>query len=81
MVTRFVNIDASGVGAPVSLIGSTAANSITGGVFTVLTSANLSLPRTNWTALATNVANSATFRFTNGLNPAAPAQFYLFQEK
>ena len=59
----------------------TLANSITGGVFTVLTSANLSLPRTNWTALATNVANSATFRFTNGLNPAAPAQFYLFQEK
>jgi len=59
----------------------TLANSITGGVFTVLTSANLSLPRTNWTALATNVANSGTFRFTNGLNPAAPAQFYLFQEK
>ncbi len=57
------------------------ANSITGGIITVLTSSNLLIPPTNWTALATNVANSGSFRFTNGLNPALPGRFFLFQEK
>ena len=60
------------------------ANSITGGVFTVLTSTNISLPMTNWTVLAiTNTATGGSFTFTatNAVNPAAPGQFYLLQEK
>ena len=59
------------------------ANSITGGVFTVLMSTNPALPLTNWTALATNVATSGNFTFTatNAVNPAAPGQFYLLREK
>jgi hypothetical protein len=59
------------------------ANSITGGVFTVLTSTNLALPLANWTALATNVAPGGVFMLTatNAVNPAAPGQFYLLQEK
>jgi hypothetical protein len=60
------------------------ANCITGGVFTVLTSTNLLLPRTNWTALAiTNTATGGNFTFTvtNAVNPASPGQFYLLQEK
>jgi hypothetical protein len=59
------------------------ANSITGGVFTVLMSTNLALPLANWTALATNVAPGGVFTFTatNAVNPAAPGQFYLLQEK
>ncbi len=59
------------------------ANSITGGVFTVLTSTNLALPLANWAALATNVAPGGVFTLTatNAVNPAAPGQFYLLQEK
>jgi hypothetical protein len=59
------------------------ANSITGGVFTVLMSTNLALPLANWIALATNVAPGGVFTLTatNAVNPAAPAQFYLLQEK
>jgi hypothetical protein len=60
-----------------------AANCITGGVFTVLMSTNLTFPLTNWTALATNVSNGGNFTFTatNAVNPAVPAQFYLLQEQ
>jgi hypothetical protein len=60
-----------------------AANCITGGVFTVLMSTNLTLPLTNWTALATNVSNGGNFTFTatNAVNPAVPVQFYLLQEQ
>jgi hypothetical protein len=60
------------------------ANSITGGVFTVLTSTNISLPITNWTVLAiTNTATGGSFTLTatDAVNPAAPGQFYLLQEK
>ncbi len=60
------------------------ANCITGGVFTVLASTNISLPLTNWTALAiTNIAAGGSFTLTatNAVNPAAPGQFYLLQEK
>ena len=60
------------------------ANCITGGVFTVLTSADVSLPLTNWTALAitsTATGGSFTLTATNAVSPAAPLQFYLFQEK
>ncbi len=60
------------------------ANSITGGVFTVLTSTSLSLPLTNWTALGiTNTATGGAFTFTatNAVDPASSGQFYLLQER
>lgn len=60
------------------------ANSITGGVFTVLMSTNISLPLTNWTAVATNIVGntgSLSITATNAVNPASPGQFYLLQEK
>ena len=59
------------------------ANSVTGGVFTVLASTNLSLPLSNWTALATNTAigGSFTFTATNAVNPATPGMFFILQEK
>ena len=60
------------------------ANCITGGVFTVLTSTDISLPLTNWTALAitsTATAGSFTLTATDAVNPAAPRQFYLLREK
>jgi hypothetical protein len=60
------------------------ANCITGGVFTVLTSTDISLPLTNWTALAitsTSTGGSFTLTATNAVNPAAPGQFYLLREK
>jgi len=59
------------------------ANSITGGVFTVLMSSNLSLPLTNWTALATNTATGGSFTLTatNAVDPTAPGWFFILQEK
>ena len=58
------------------------ANSITGGVFTVWMTTNLSLPLTNWTALATNIVGTTeNFTITNNVNPFAPGQFYLLQER
>jgi hypothetical protein len=59
------------------------ANSITGGVFTVLMSTNISLPLTNWTAVATNIATNGSFMLTatNAVNPDAPGGFFILQEK
>lgn len=60
------------------------ANGITGAVFTVLMSTNLSLPFTNWTALATNTVTGGTFTFTvtnAAVDPAAPGMFFLLQEE
>jgi hypothetical protein len=60
------------------------ANSITGGVFTVLTSSNISLPMTNWTRLGiTNIPTSGSFALTvtNAVNPSSPGQFFQLQEK
>ena len=59
------------------------ANSVTGGVFTVLTSTNLSLPLTNWLPLATNTAPGSSFSLTvtNAVQSATPGQFYLLLEK
>jgi hypothetical protein len=62
----------------------TVANSITGGVFTVLTSTNLSLPLTNWTAVVTNIVGSGgnvSITATNAVTPAVPGQYFLLQEK
>ncbi|HEY1663836.1 MAG TPA: hypothetical protein VGI03_15570 [Verrucomicrobiae bacterium] len=60
------------------------ANSITGGVFTVLTASNLLLPLTNWTAVATNLVGNGgniSITATNAVNPVLPGQFYILQEK
>jgi len=59
------------------------ANSATGGVYLVLMSTNLSLPLTNWTVLATNVAggNSFILTATNAVNAAALQRFFLLQTK
>ena len=59
------------------------ANCITGGIYTVLMATNLSFPPTNWTALATNVANGGNFTLTatNTANLTAPRRFYLLQQQ
>jgi hypothetical protein len=59
------------------------ANTITGGVFTVLVSTNISFPLTNWTTLATATAMNGSFALTvtNAVNPAAPGTFFKLQEK
>ena len=59
------------------------ANCVTGGIYTVLTTTNLSFPPTNWTALATNVAASGSFNLTatNAVVPGAPERFYLLQQQ
>ena len=58
------------------------ANCITGGVFNVLMSTNLSLPLTGWTVLSTNVANSGScvLTATNTVDTAAPSRFYRLLE-
>ena len=58
------------------------ANSVTGGVFTVLMSTNFLSPLTKWTALATTTAGGGNFTFTatNAVNPAAPAGYYILKE-
>jgi len=58
------------------------ANSVTGGVITVLMSTNLTLPLANWVPLATNTGTTGSFTITttNALNSAMTAQFYLLQE-
>lgn len=59
------------------------ANCITGGIYTVLMTTNLSFPPTNWTDLATNVATSSSFILTatNAVDPNAPGHFYLLQQQ
>ena len=61
----------------------TIANCVTGGIYTVLTTTNLSFPPTRWTALATNVAASGSFNLTatNAAVPSAPERFYLLQQQ
>jgi len=60
------------------------ANSITGGVFTVLMSTNITLPVTNWTPVLTNIVGSSgnvSITATNVVLPLVPGQFFLLQEK
>lgn len=59
------------------------ANSITGAVFTVLTSTNVSSPLNEWTSLATNASSGGSFTFvvTDAVNQTAAEQFYILQEK
>jgi hypothetical protein len=48
----------------------------------VLASTNISLPRANWTIMATNnFDGSGNFDFTNPADPNAPQMFYLMQLK
>ncbi len=58
------------------------ANSITGAVFTVLASADITLPVTNWTVLATNssAGGSFTFTATNVVDQTATGQFFILHE-
>ena len=71
----------------VTLAGSnlvvSAANCATGGYYVVRTSLNLSVPLTNWTALATNVAGGGNFTLTatNAVNQTGAGQFYILQEQ
>jgi len=57
-------------------------NVATNSTIVVLTSSDLTIPFANWTAVATNIANSNNFTITipNAVGNAAPEQFYLFQE-
>jgi hypothetical protein len=59
------------------------ANCVTGGIYAVLMTTNLSSPPTSWTVLATNVANDGSFTLTvtNAGNPATPNAFYLLQQQ
>ena len=59
------------------------ANSVTGGIYAVLMTTNLSLPPANWAVLATNVSPGGSFTLTatNTVNPAVPRRFYLLQQR
>lgn len=47
------------------------------GTYYVLTATDVTLPLTNWTALATNTFDgSGAFNFTNAVNSATPQQFF-----
>jgi hypothetical protein len=50
------------------------------GAYAILSSTNLSLPLTNWTAASTNSFDgNGRFNLTNPLNPAVKQQFYALQ--
>ncbi len=51
------------------------------GIYELLTSTNVALALTNWTAIATNTFDSnGQFNLTNGINPDAPQQFYILSQ-
>jgi autotransporter-associated beta strand protein len=51
------------------------------GTYELLTSTNMALAFTNWTAIATNTFDSnGQFNLTNGINPDAPQQFYMLSQ-
>jgi autotransporter-associated beta strand protein len=56
-------------------------NGWTNGTYELLTSTNVALALTNWTAIATNTFDSnGQFNLTNGINPDAPQQFYILSQ-
>lgn len=60
------------------VIGGT--NGFPGGLYYVLASTNVALPRNQWLPISTNPFDAnGNFNFTNLLNPAAPQIFYLLQ--
>ncbi|MDR3457899.1 MAG: polysaccharide lyase family protein [Verrucomicrobiae bacterium] len=62
------NLILSGTGLPANL------------AYYVLSSTNLTLPRAQWTYIATNQTDgSGNFSATNGMNPTLPRTFYLLQ--
>jgi autotransporter-associated beta strand protein len=69
----------------ISSLGLTGGNLVVGGIggtagyaYKILSSTNVALPFTNWTALATNLFNAdGSFNFTNAINPGEPKRFYI----
>ena len=72
----FTNVALVPDGIAISGIGGTS-----NGLFVVLSSADVTLPVTNWPAISTNrFDETGNFGFTNSINPAQPQKFYrLFQ--
>jgi hypothetical protein len=54
-------------------------NGTAGSTFAVLASTNLATPLNQWTPLVTNIFGSGNFTVTNGVNPAAPKNFFLLR--
>ena len=55
-------------------------NGTLGGIYYVLASTNLALPRTNWPVVATNTFDgSGCCAFTNGLDPNCPRRYFLLR--
>ncbi len=54
-------------------------NGVLGQSFNVLTSTNLALPISDWTAVSTNVFTGANFSITNTVNPRTPQAFYIIK--
>ena len=57
-------------------------NGLAGIKYLVLASTNLSLPKSQWTPVATNVLGANgnfTLTVTNAVNKAVPKEFYLLQ--
>lgn len=53
---------------------------VEGGTYKVLSSTNIALPVANWTPVATNqFGQGGSFSYTNVVNPATPATFFLLQ--
>ena len=51
------------------------------GTYELLTSTNMALAFTNWTAIATiTFDGNGHFNLTNGINPNAPHQFYILSQ-
>jgi hypothetical protein len=59
------------------------ANSVTGGVFALLESTNLTAPLSNWNTLANFTATNGSFTVTatNAVDVSAPERFFMLQEK
>jgi hypothetical protein len=55
-------------------------NGVPGATYYVLSSTNITLPMSSWTRVATNqFSDAGGFTFTNAINPATPARYYLLQ--